>query len=47
MIGEVLPVKREEDKQLDDYTGAVMKNGDVVGDVPSSFSLNINDPALI
>ena len=43
MIGEVLPVEREEDNQHDDYAVAVMKNEDIAGHVPRS----INDPALI
>ena len=38
VIGEVLPVEREEDNQHDDYAVAVMKNGDIVGHVPRSIS---------
>ena len=47
MIGEVLPVEREADNQHDDYAVAVMKNRDIVGHMPHSISLHINDPALI
>ena len=47
MIGEVLPVEREEDNQHDDYAVAVMKNGGIVGYLPCSISLHVNDPALI
>ena len=38
VIGEVLPVEREEDNQHDDYAVAVTKNRDIVGHVPHSIS---------
>ena len=47
MIEEVLPVEREEDNQHYDYTVAVMKDGDIVGHVPHSISMHVDDLALI
>ena len=46
MIGEVLPVERE-DNQHNDYVVAVMKNGDIDSHMPHSISLHVNNPALI
>ena len=38
MIGEELPVEREEDNQHDQHAVAVVKNGDIVGHMPRSIS---------
>ena len=37
VIGEVLPVEREEDNQDDDYAVAVTKSIDIFGHVPRSI----------
>ena len=38
VIGEELPVEREEDNQHDQHAVAVVKNGDIVGHMPRSIS---------
>ena len=38
VIGEELPVEREEDNQHDQQSVAVVKNGDIVGNMPRSIS---------
>ena len=45
MIGEELPVEREEDNQHDEHDVAVMKNsnGTIVGHVPHSISASFED----
>ena len=37
VIGEELPVEREEDNQHDQHAVAVVKNGDIVGHIPRSI----------
>ena len=41
MIGEELPVEREEDNQHDQHAVAVVKNGDIVGHMPRSILYRI------
>ena len=41
VIGEELPVEREEDNQHDQHAVAVVKNGDIVGHMPRSILYRI------